>query len=533
MSIPYPTLLLCLLSTFASAAVHANSAAIRAVVVYRDRAQVTRVTLADCAKGTAEFAGLPSTLDVNTLRAAIRSGELLGVTWKKEFTGPREKAQAINAKLAENNKKLTALSREMEVARIGENKLEQFRQHLKRVWGDQARGARPPVALWDQSISTLREEALTLTKKRREAEITQRKLHRERRELYRQRQQLYRQERRTTYRATALVRCSGQPETTLAYVLPGATWRISYQARADLKHQRLTLIAQATVAQATGEDWSNVKLAVSTANLRRKNDPPSIRRMNVTTYEPASTTKILARRFEARRHLTVSVASGAKKDSEAPGPSRAPSPLVMQLVAQDRLTVLGDGREVSVTLMAKTQRASYAFESAPKLFPFIYHRVELENPFPFPMLAGPVSIYRGNTFIGRTRTKERAPHEPVKLSLGVDNQLQIRRWVKKEVLKKPTTFSPKQQLVHRYLIEVGNWTARRRKVVVVENVPVPQVKELALRFDKKSTPPSHYDAKDGLVRWELELAPRSKKELWLSYTVDVPKEYVVRGYIRE
>ena len=48
--------------------------------------------------------------------------------------------------------------------------------------------------------------------------------------------------------------------------MPGATWRVSYQARASQGGKRVQVIAQAIVQQGTGEDWSNVRLAVSTAD---------------------------------------------------------------------------------------------------------------------------------------------------------------------------------------------------------------------------------------------------------------------------
>ncbi|MBW2733282.1 MAG: DUF4139 domain-containing protein, partial [Deltaproteobacteria bacterium] len=167
----------------------------------------------------------------------------------------------------------------------------------------------------------------------------------------------------------------------------------------------------------------------------------------------------------------------------------------------------------------------------PKLFPFVYHRLELHNPFGFPMMPGPIALYRNGTFTGRTSTKLRAPNEPVKLSLGVDNQVQVHRWVKEEKRYEPGVLSSTQRLVHRYEIQVGNWTKRRRKVLILENVPVAQVKELEVKLGKKTTKLTRYNKEDGIISWELNLAPGAKKTIVLEYTVHVPKDYLVRGYV--
>ncbi|MBW2735609.1 MAG: mucoidy inhibitor MuiA family protein, partial [Deltaproteobacteria bacterium] len=375
------------------------------VVVYGDRAQVTRVTPASCQKGLAKFSGLPSTLDTNTLRASAKGAQVLGVTWKEEASGPREKAKALQKKIKALDVKIVAQSAIVSATYSTGSRLGDLRQHMKRVWGVQARGKRPAIGSWNGALDLLRKERLANQKRRREAQSRTREFNRERAELYRQMGQLNRQRRRTTYQARVMLRCKGgSPQVELNYVVPGATWRVSYQARADTQGRKVTLVAQAIIQQGTGEDWENVKLAVSTANLRRKNTPPSLRRMRVSTYEPVSKKKILQRRFERRRHLKAKVSGGTlatgKKDQG--GKTGKEPGLAMQLPAARRVTIPSDGREVLVTLASVTRRANFAYETVPKLFPFVYHRLELHNPFGFPMMPGPIALYRNGTFTGRT-----------------------------------------------------------------------------------------------------------------------------------
>lgn len=501
-------------------------------VVYRNKAQVTRQGVGNCQKGIAEFGELPSTLDPKTLRATVAGGKVIGVTYKTEVTGPRGDAKKLVAQLKVIADKLRGLSADERAANAVINKLSGYQSHMKRIWGYQAGGKTAPVRTWDAALDLVRKEKLAANTKKQAIRVARRKLYRERRELYRQLNRIRRKQRRETYRAKVLLSgCQGRPKVLLSYVVPGATWRVAYQARVDTRARRVTLVAQAIVQQGSGEDWNDIRLSVSTANLQRSNLPPTIRPMWVRTQKPYSKQKVLTRRFERRRHLKTSKAQSVSRGPARQGPAGKPPGLAMQLRAAGKVTVPADGRGIAVELAKVTRRADYAYETVPKLFPFVYHRVKLDNPFAFPMLAGPLAIYRDGGFTARTRVKQRAPGEPITLSLGVDNQLQVHRWTKEEKRYKPGTFGSTQKLKHRYLVQVGNWTKRRRVILIKENIPVSQNKDIKVYLDQQATKPYKWNKADGIVTYRLVIPPRSKKKITVAYTVDLPKDYKVTGYV--
>jgi uncharacterized protein (TIGR02231 family) len=205
----------------------------------------------------------------------------------------------------------------------------------------------------------------------------------------------------------------------------------------------------------------------------------------------------------------------------------------MQLTAARRASIPSDGRQVMVVLRRKDVASRYHLETVPKLYPYVYDKVEVRNPFDFPMLPGRVELFVGRSFIGQAQLKLRAPGEPFAFSLGVNNQLQVKRYVKKEKLRGASTFGSKKQLRHRYVIQLGNWTKRPRRVRVLENVPVSQVREIKVALSDDSAKPTKWNKTDGILTWEVKLGPRSKKNLILDYTVYLPKSYIVYGYQRE
>ncbi len=510
------------------AASEARAASMDSVVVYRDRAQVTRSLAADCAAGEVHFSGLPSTLDPKTLWGSLSggAGTVVGLTHTEEVSGPRPEAKKLQQQIRALDVQLVALVRQRSAAAAIARKLQSFRTHLTRVWGHQSTVARAPTRGWDQALDLLRQRAMVANKRQREALVKERGLRRQRQELSNKLTLIQRKSRRTTYRVTAMLKCAGRRTVHLSYVVPGATWRVSYQFRADPRRRKVTLVAQAVVQQGTGEDWRNVKLSVSTANLQRKNIPPRVQRMNISTQKPTDTRKILTRRFEHRRKLTTGKVTAAAQR----GPRTQPQGLAMSLRAARKVTVPSDGRRVVVELTRRTVAGDYTLETVPKLYPYVYSKAAIKNPFAFTMLPGPVEIYNGNAFVGRAQLKQRATGEPFAFSLGVNNKMQVRRYVKVEKMEKPGALGSEKKLRHRYVLQLGNWTRRTQTLRVLENVPVSQNKVIKVSLSRDSTKPSAWNKTDGQLTWVLKISPRSKKNVVLDYTIKVPKDYVVHGY---
>ncbi|WBP86377.1 mucoidy inhibitor MuiA family protein [Kitasatospora cathayae] len=78
-----------------------------------------------------------------------------------------------------------------------------------------------------------------------------------------------------------------QIELELEYGVPAARWvpayRLSHRTGSDTAH----LVLRAAVAQHTGEDWTGVRLALSTADLDRRTDLPRLASLRIGRSQPA------------------------------------------------------------------------------------------------------------------------------------------------------------------------------------------------------------------------------------------------------
>ncbi|MFC1412132.1 DUF4139 domain-containing protein [Streptacidiphilus sp. N1-12] len=83
---------------------------------------------------------------------------------------------------------------------------------------------------------------------------------------------------------TAPLTTGAEVELELEYGVPGATWTPTYQLRLDgIDGDRPTgrLFMRACVAQRSGEDWTGVRIGLSTADLRRRTDLPELRSLRI------------------------------------------------------------------------------------------------------------------------------------------------------------------------------------------------------------------------------------------------------------
>ncbi|MFD9221737.1 DUF4139 domain-containing protein [Streptomyces sp. NPDC060064] len=76
-------------------------------------------------------------------------------------------------------------------------------------------------------------------------------------------------------------------ELELEYGVPGAVWVPAYRLTHRQGDGSGRLVLRASVAQRTGEDWTGVRIALATADLRRRTDLPRLRSIRIGRSQPA------------------------------------------------------------------------------------------------------------------------------------------------------------------------------------------------------------------------------------------------------
>ncbi|MFI6862892.1 DUF4139 domain-containing protein [Streptomyces sp. NPDC050421] len=109
-------------------------------------------------------------------------------------------------------------------------------------------------------------------------------------------------------------------EVELEYGVPGAVWVPAYRLTHRQGDGGGRLVLRASVAQRTGEDWTGVRIALATADLRRRTGMPRLRSVRIGRRQPAPAPS----GWREPPAGLVGLFSGY--DAAGPAPARASSP---------------------------------------------------------------------------------------------------------------------------------------------------------------------------------------------------------------
>ena len=258
----------------------AASSAVDAVTVYPDGASVTRIISLDLPAGenSAVLKDFPLTLDPSSLRVEGEAGAKL--TIGAIDAKPPRAAPPVN--LPELDKRIEALKDEranlqgaIDAATARRKFAERFADTSPAGIGD--KGEARPIAEWRAAFAAVGEEVASADT-RSAMPSKQRELDREIARLEQDRAQKppSKMEVRIELAAAAATKAT----LRVTYAVRNARWMPLYDARLDTgakdRKPALELVRRAEITQNTGEDWSNVALAVSTVRTARGGSAPDL-----------------------------------------------------------------------------------------------------------------------------------------------------------------------------------------------------------------------------------------------------------------
>ncbi|MDT9687547.1 mucoidy inhibitor MuiA family protein [Streptomyces sp. P9(2023)] len=299
----------------------------------------------------------------------------------------------------------------------------------------------------------------------------------------------------------------------LSHLTPCALWRPAY--RAVLDGDSLTLETDAMVWQRTGEDWSDVRLTLSTARSARATEPPRLGEDRLTLKDRSAAER---RTVEVELREEEIGALGPAPVLGLPGVDDGGETRVLRAPAP--VSVPGDGRAHRIPLSAFTTAARSEYGSAPELSPLVTQVVRFDNASGHVLLAGPVDLVRAGGFSGRGTLDFTALGAPVELAFGSHDDYRVVRQT--EESRTSTGLTQRTVVTRSVRLHVSRFSAPgeqgERMVVLRERIPVSEVEAVEVRLHKDacSPPPDAVDA-EGIARWTLPLPPGGHRTITLVY----------------
>lgn len=184
-------------------------------------------------------------------------------------------------------------------------------------------------------------------------------------------------------------------------------------------------------------------------------------------------------------------------------------------------TINSDNKNITVDIDMYALPANYEYYCVPKIDKDAFLMASILDWEKYNLLAGEANIFFENTFVGKSILDVNNVSDTLKISLGRDKNISVKR----EKIKDFTTrqfIGNKKEETRDWQITIKNNKKQTVNMLVYDQVPVSTNEEIEVTVDKLSG--GDFNKETGEVKWKFKLESTAKKDFELKYKVKYPKE---------
>lgn len=518
------------------------------VTVYKDRARMTCKGLVQVDAGVHKliFDELPLTLDPDSVRVGgggAAQVRILGVDVSRRHyeLAPERRVRELEAQIEQVVDDVQVLDDSYAglVAQV------EHLQGLRQATREFARGlSRGRTSVEDQVrlMQFLGEQDNELRTAMREINQKKRDLDRQLNRLQRELNDLRSARPRQRFQATIEVEVlgSGDFRPELTYVVHAAGWIPLYDLRLiDVGTGHVLEISTiAQVTQRTGQDWSDVRLSVSTARPALNQRLPELKPWYVDEYKAPQPRQKQAR--SAGLEPTKAVMAAPLQEQvgyDAFAKDYVEAEEVVAEARENGMTVTfdvpghwdipSDGSPKKMTLARLSLEPKINYLAIPRHTDAVYRRAIVVNKGSGPLLEGGASLFVGDEFIGNTRIEYTAVDDELVLLLGVEERIRIERELTKRAVDK-RLLRENRLVRYGYEIKIKNLMAKAVEVEVQDQIPVSRHEQIRIKLEQVSPEPGERSDLN-IMEWLLALKPESEVNIRYEYLIEHPSSLKITG----
>ncbi len=354
---------------------------------------------------------------------------------------------------------------------------------------------------------------------------------------------------------------AGKLDLTLAYALPGASWTPAYDARLRSEKRQVRLDAFGLVRNATGEDWTDIALTLSTARPGLGGGAPEIAPWYVDVSRPVAYGMFSDGAASLERKAGRAKASLAAAPAAMASMAYDADPVVQEVDATfasaevasaatsanfkiaTPVTLASDNAPQRVPLGGADLAATLRYQATPKLQETAFLTAAVTNTGDLPFLGGALNVFLDDTFVAVSRLATTMPGEKFTLRLGADEGIALKRKVVSRFTEDTGFTSRSRRTTYDILLTVTNNKRAPERVELTDALPVARDEKIVVKLlapaerefprpeDAAAEPPRAGLARDaeGRLTWRLDLKPGEKRELALKFSIEHAADLPVVG----
>ena len=534
-----------------------NSGKIDSVTVYTNRASVKRVVEVEHAAGrqTLELDSLPTAMEDGSIRAGARGQaglviQSVDVSTRQTLGLADPKVKALADAIDVQNEKIRLLEVRRE-ARQGQIEfLESLATARAQAAGEDLTARNPVSKPTPQELGGILdmvfEKRMIAEKDLASIEPERKKINEEIGRLQRELVQAQGGGAQSAKKIAITFDAEkpGKAAFTVEYMLPGAWWTPVYLVRGDIEKKKAAVSYGAMVGQKTGEDWTDVKLALSTAQPSAGAKAPKVEPWWVGINQPM----LMAAR-DGGAPATVMMEMKQAKSRQPAAPAEAAADLaedqtveakqavaavqasgtVVNFDIPQRATIVSGGDVKKVSVAEIPFESELSFTAAPAMVENVFIRASSLNTSGFPLLPGEANVFQGDSFVGKGALDMVADRQKLEVELGVDPGFKITRKLVKKETGSQGLISSKTTVKFIYETQIQSFKKNKETVEVRDRLPFSRDQRLTLEDIVLDPKPEKRDEQN-IITWKMEMRPGEKRKIRMEFTMTYPSDLVPQGF---
>ena len=327
---------------------------------------------------------------------------------------------------------------------------------------------------------------------------------------------------------TIIAEQKGKGSIELKYFTYDAGWQASYDVRVENINSPLQLNQKGMIWQNTGLNWNDMNISLSTGNPSLGSYIPELSPWHLDFYREYGLQKSrgAAVNDQVLAEAVVVSALPAKPGIMSDYVTVEQNQLTYEFVTPIKYTILSDNKKHMVQLKDYEIEANYSYYSIPKLSDDAFLTAIIKDWKNNPILPGEANIFFDNTFVGRTTLSPGNTEEEIKLSLGQDPNVSVKRESVKD-FSEDKFLSSDVERKFSYKLTVKNNKTTDVNLVLEDQIPISNQEEIEVKLLNPDG--ATMDKETGKLTWTLKISPGSTIEKNLSFNVRYPGDKEIQG----
>jgi hypothetical protein len=279
------------------------------------------------------------------------------------------------------------------------------------------------------------------------------------------------------------------------YLTPKAGWAPLYDCKFGGTQQELKFVFRANVFNASGIDWNNVELTLSTATPLKAFTSPS---------QAMGKTSGVSGKVEGVNYKDVQVSNA-----------------ITTYLIKNSNTIPSDAKPYLVDVNQYDFPAQFHYLVLPGIDPYGFLMSKIPNWNQYNLMPGTMNVYNRGSYMGKTFLQTYTDNDTISIFLGKDNNIQTQR--------KEQNHINKNLIVGNYYIDksdisitVKNTSKDKVRIEIWDLVPIIGDDE-KIKLNIQDQLQAFHDKKQGILIWNFEMTSNESKSIDYKYEIKIPK----------